>query len=83
MYMFQRSKLDKKPEKSIFIGYKYGMKGYKLWNPITKKTIYSWDVVFWEVKEVPRQEVNPTKKEPEKIEFKLEGEESDSIEEAE
>jgi hypothetical protein len=28
-----RSKLDKKDEKSIFIGYKDGVKGYKLWNP--------------------------------------------------
>jgi hypothetical protein len=28
-----RSKLDKKVEKCIFIGYKDGMKSYKLWNP--------------------------------------------------
>ena len=58
------------------------MKGYKLWNPITKNTVYSRDVVFREVKEVPRQEVNPMEKDPKKIEFKLEGEEFDSIEEA-
>ena len=58
------------------------MKGYKLWNPVTKKTVYSRDVVFREVQQVPRQEVTSMEKEPEKIEFELEGEESDSIEEA-
>ena len=35
--------------------------------------------MFREVKEVPIQEVNPMEKELEKIEFKLEGEEYDSI----
>ena len=79
----KRGKLDNKAEKCIFIDYKDGMKGYKLWNPITKKTVYSRYVVFREVKEVPRQKVTPMEKEPEKIEFELEGEESDSIEEVE
>eukprot|EP00253_Pinus_taeda_P027597 PITA_27597 len=50
----KRTKLDSKFEKSIFIGYKDGLKGYKLWNPVTRK-------------------------EPEKIEFELKEEESDSI----
>jgi hypothetical protein len=40
------SKLDKKAEKCIFIGYKDGLKGYKLWNPETKKVVYIRDVVF-------------------------------------
>jgi hypothetical protein len=41
-----RSKLDKKDVKCILIGYKYGLKGYKIWNPETKKVVYSRDVVF-------------------------------------
>lgn len=35
------SKLDNKVEKCIFIGYKDGLKGYRLWNPVTRKTMYS------------------------------------------
>ena len=34
----KRRKFDKKYEKCIFITYKYGMKGYKIWNLVTKKT---------------------------------------------
>jgi hypothetical protein len=77
------SKLDKKAEKYIFIGYKDGLKGYKLWNLETKKVVYSQDVVFREMKDVVKQEVQPSKEEPEKIEFDLKDDESDSKEEHE
>jgi hypothetical protein len=47
------------------------MKGYNILNPETKKTIYSQDFVFREVKDVPKQEFLPRQEEPEKTEFDL------------
>ena len=32
--------------KCLFLGYDSGVKGYKLCNPETKKTFFSWSVVF-------------------------------------
>ena len=75
------TKLDSKSEKCIFIGYKDGLKGYNLWNRVTRKVVYNRDVVFREVKDVIKHEFKP--KEPEKIEFELKEEESDSITEEE
>ena len=37
----KRRKLDNKSEKCIFVGYKDGIKGYKLWNHVTRKIVYS------------------------------------------
>jgi hypothetical protein len=62
MYIFQRKigvSWIKKGEKCIFIGYKDGVKGYNLWNPETKKIVYSWDVVFRQVKDVSKQKFLP------------------------
>ena len=50
------SKVDNKEEKCIAIGYKDGVKGFKLWNPVTKKTPYKRDF-FKEVKDNPKKEV--------------------------
>eukprot|EP00253_Pinus_taeda_P024014 PITA_24014 len=77
----KRTKLDSKSEKCIFIGDKDGLKGYKLWNPVTRKVVYSRDMVFREVKDVIKHEVQP--KEPVKIEFERKEEESDSVAEEE
>jgi hypothetical protein len=45
--------------------------------------VYSRDVVFREMKVVVKQEFLPSKEEPEKIEFDLKDDESDSTEEQE
>ena len=58
-----------------------GLKGYNLWNPKTRKVLYSRDVVFREGKDVFKHEVLP--KVPKKIEFELKEEESDSTTEQE
>eukprot|EP00253_Pinus_taeda_P010506 PITA_10506 len=77
----KQTKLDSKSEKCIFIRYKDGLKCCKLWNPVTRKVVYSRDVVFIEVKDVIKHEVQP--KELEKIEFELKEEESNSTVEEE
>ena len=48
--------MDNKAEKCIFVGYKDGIKAYKLWNLVTWKIVYSRDVVFREVKNTSRNE---------------------------
>jgi transposase InsO family protein len=78
-----KSNLDKKVENCIFIRYKDGIKSYNLWNPKTKKVLYIRDVVFREIKDVVKQEVLPSKEEPEKIEFDLKDDESNSTKEHE
>jgi hypothetical protein len=75
------SKLDKKVENCIFIGYKDGLKAYNLWNPKTRKIIYSQEFVFKKMKYVVKQEVLRIKEEPEKKEFELKDDELDSLEE--
>ena len=77
----KRSKLDNKVEKNIFVGYKDGIKGYKLWNPVTRKIVYSRDVVFKEVKNTSRNEDEPKEKGPEKMEFEIMNEASNSFQE--
>jgi hypothetical protein len=46
----KRSKMENKEIKCVFIGYKEGMKGYKIWDPPLRKIVYIQDVVFREVR---------------------------------
>ncbi len=46
----QCKKFDEKSRKVVFVGYPEGTKGYKLYDPSTRKFIRSGDVVFVERK---------------------------------
>jgi hypothetical protein len=73
----KRNKMDKKEAKCIFIGYKEGMKGNKLWDPASRRTLYSRYVVVKEVggKSNP-EEVVQTKNNPKTMQFELRNEEN-------
>jgi len=44
----ERSKLDPKSRKCIFLGYADNVKGYRLWDPTAHKVVVSRDVIFVE-----------------------------------
>ena len=59
----KKRKLDSKSEKWIFIEHKDGIKGYKLWNLVTRKAVYSRDLIFREVTNTSKvEDVNREKK---------------------
>jgi hypothetical protein len=75
----KRSKLDKKEVKCIFIGYKEGMKGYKLWDPASRRKMYNRDVVFREVEGKSKpEEIGQIENNHETMLFELRNEEDDS-----
>jgi hypothetical protein len=77
----KRSTLDKKEVKCIFIGYKEGMKGYKIWDPASRRIVYSCDVVFKEFRgKSEPEEVAQTENYPDTVQFELRNEEDDSDE---
>jgi transposase InsO family protein len=77
----KRSKMDKKAVKCIFIGYREGMKGYKLWDPASRRTMYNRDVVFREVRGKSESEkFVQTENNPDTVWFELRNTEDDSDE---
>ena len=70
----KRSKLDSKLEKYIVIEYKDGVKGYKLWNPVTRKVFYNRDVIFRELIGTSKDEEDKRENEPENKEFEINNE---------
>ena len=55
-----RTKWDAKSLKCIFLGYSEESKGYRLYNPTTKKVIISHDVVFEEYPHQEEEDEGPT-----------------------
>ena len=47
-YLVKENKLDSKAKKGVFVGFKKGVKGYKIWDPKENKFILSRDVKFYE-----------------------------------
>ena len=45
-YHIREDKLGPRARKSVFIGFKKGVKGYKIWDPKDKKFVFSRDVKF-------------------------------------
>jgi hypothetical protein len=74
----KRSKPDEKAVKCIFIGYKEGIKGYKVWYIASRVTMYNRYVVLREVRgKSEPEEVVQTKNNPKTMWVELRNEEDD------
>ena len=75
----ERSKLDLKSRKCAFLSFERGVKGYKLWDPISKKTLTSKDVIFDEAFMLKQNELETCDDSPqEKLTVEVELDENSS-----
>ncbi|KAH9670456.1 hypothetical protein KPL70_016992 [Citrus sinensis] len=63
----ERTKLDAKSRRCIFLGYADGVKGYRLWDPTAHKIVIRRDVIFVKDQLQRRDEDNGTTKEMSEI----------------
>ena len=75
----ERSKLDSKSRKCVFLGFEKSVKDYRLWDPISKKTVTSRDVIFDETFMLKQNEAETCDDSPqEKLTVKVEFDENSS-----
>ncbi|GJT56509.1 retrovirus-related pol polyprotein from transposon TNT 1-94 [Tanacetum coccineum] len=68
-YHVKESKLDPRAKKALFMRITSGIKGYRLWCPEIKKTIFSRDVTFNESTMLKKVNVEKLDGTPKKVEF--------------
>ncbi|KAG8480597.1 hypothetical protein CXB51_024789 [Gossypium anomalum] len=66
-------KLESRSIKCVFLGYKAGVKGYKLWSPENRKVVISRDVVFDETTMLPNLSIEDSsnKENQKQVEYQI------------